>query len=289
MASFLGQRIALQQRTAARSVDTTVRAAFGKPAPKKAAPKKAAAPAKNRWTGSESGFDEAKWYGPDRVLFLPTGFLDRDEVPDYLDGSLPGDYGYDPLSLGQSVEQVAKYREFELLHGRWAMLGAFGALVPEILASFGGSDIPGAVWWQTGAAQLNGGELLWGGSVPTLPLPVNLALTVAVFAALENFRKSGEEISGLPSIFPNGPGAEPLYPGGSFDPLGLADDPVALAELKVKEIKNGRLAMVSMLGFAAQAAVTQEGPFANWSKHVANPFGYNLLTVLGAGDRTPTL
>jgi hypothetical protein len=74
------------------------------------------------------------------------------------------------------------------------------------------------------------------------------------------------------------------------NPQGLADDPEVFAELKVKEIKNGRLAMVSVLAFAIQSAVTKEGPYANWSKHVADPFGYNLTTVLGAGEeRVPTL
>ncbi len=35
----------------------------------------------------------------------------------------------------------------QLLHGRWAMLGALGAILPEAIDSFGG-DVPGAVWWQ---------------------------------------------------------------------------------------------------------------------------------------------
>ena len=36
----------------------------------------------------------------------------------------------------------------QLIHARWAMLGAFGALLPEALSAFGGDSIPGAVWWQ---------------------------------------------------------------------------------------------------------------------------------------------
>ena len=62
-------------------------------------------------------------------------------------------YGYDPLGLSAKggKEDVDKYRAYELIHARWAMLGALGAIVPEGINAFGGSDIPGAVWWQVRA------------------------------------------------------------------------------------------------------------------------------------------
>jgi light-harvesting complex II chlorophyll a/b binding protein 7 len=48
-----------------------------------------------------------------------------------------------------------------------------------------------------------------------------------------------------------------------FDPLNLSGDAESYEAMRVREIKNGRLAMVAWLGFAAQAAVTRQGPVQN--------------------------
>ena len=59
------------------------------------------------------------------------------------------------------------------------------------------------------------------------------------------------------------------------------------AELKVKEIRSGRLAMLSKFGYYVQAAVTGQGPVENRASHIADPFAVNRLTLEIATLYTP--
>merc|ERR1719327_162438 len=58
-----------------------------------------------------------------------------------------------------------------------------------------------------------------------------------------------------------------------FDPLNMGSD-----EMRLKEIKNARLAMVSFLGFASQAAVQGLGPIECLKKHIGDPRNENIFT-----------
>ena len=68
-----------------------------------------------------------------------------------------------------------------------------------------------------------------------------------------------------------------------------AKDPNTFTKLKIKEIKNNRLAMFSMLGFFSEAIVTGEGPVENWAAHVvADPFGTTDLSLAVMGQFAPS-
>ncbi|KAH0759452.1 hypothetical protein KY290_022945 [Solanum tuberosum] len=224
--------------------------------------------------------NDSIWYGEDRPRWLgPISY----DYPAYLNGELPGDYGFDICGLSKDPVALQNYFNYEILHGRWAMLAALGALIPELLNLTGLFQFVEPVWWRVGYSKLKGDTLDYLG-IPGLHLAGSQG--VIVIAICQVLLMVGPEYArycGIEALEPLGiylPG-DINYPGGVlFDPLNLSKDPVAFEELKVKEIKNGRLAMVAWLGFYVQAALTGKGPVQNLLEHISDPFRNNLLSIL---------
>jgi len=207
----------------------------------------------------------------------------------YLDGSLPADFGFDPLGLsdpegagGFITPQWLTYAE--VMNGRWAMLGAAGMLAPEILGKVG--VIPaetGLVWFKSGVIPPLGTYNYWADSKALFILEILLVAFVE-YRRGRDYKNTGygdkTPLLGLERFLGNSTG-NPAYPGGPFfNMFNFGKDEASLKELKTKEIKNGRLAMLAVLGFFIQAIVTGAGPFENLLAHLSDPVSNNLLTNL---------
>jgi len=179
------------------------------------------------------------------------------------------------LNTPESRLAARRYAQAELIHARFAMMGVAGILVPELLSSSGagGAGLENYSWLKAagGSYDLADGTTL---AVTTL-----FMFAVPEHKRLFDIKSPGSQrtapFAGLEGLV--GGSGTPGYPGGVFDPLGLGK-PGELATLKLKEIKNGRLAMVAFLGFCGQTLSTGEGPLANLAGHLADPWHENFAT-----------
>ncbi|KAJ8471349.1 hypothetical protein OPV22_025692 [Ensete ventricosum] len=194
------------------------------------------------------------------------------DPPPHLDGTLPGDFGFDPLGLGEDPQSLKWYVQAELVHCRFAMAGVAGILVTDLLRVTGFSNIP--VWFEAGAVKFE------FASTEALFIVQLLLMGFVETKRYMDFIRPGSQAQegtflGLEAALE---GLQPGYPGGPlFNPLGLAKDIESASELKLKEIKNGRLAMVAMVGFFVQANVTHAGPIDNLTLHLADPFKNTII------------
>lgn len=163
--------------------------------------------------------------------------------PAALDGSLAGDVGFDPLGFAKSESDLMNYREAEVKHARLAMLAAAGWPLSEVFdkkiaaalnmdALLDGSDRAPSI--------LNGGlgkvsPAYWVGCVGF----------AAMIEILGTLRMKSDKEGYLPGDF----GLRLGYPANED----------GQKRMQLAEIKNGRLAMIAIFGFAIQEFVSKQG------------------------------
>jgi len=153
---------------------------------------------------------------------------------------------FDPLGFSKNEENLYRYRAVELKHGRVAMLACLGTLVQTFV------QLPDPVF--NNPRPLAALAQVW----EQRPLAaIQIALVVGALE-LSVFRQDSQDAPGQLNNF-----------GAAFIP----DDEEEFAKLQLKELKNGRLAMMAIIGQFVQEKLTGQGPIEQLLVGHASPFG----------------
>ncbi|KAJ1620916.1 light harvesting complex protein 2 precursor [Pavlovales sp. CCMP2436] len=150
--------------------------------------------------------------------------------PKNLDGTLTGDVGFDPAGFSDrisSIEELYRFREAELKHGRVCMLAVTGMLVQEVYS------------WPAPDDVFKAPTPL--GALATVP-GLGLAQIVLLLGIIEI--QSAKYQGRVPGDV-------------GFDPLGLSTNGINPFFAKA-ELEHGRLAMWATAAFLVQSLITNE-------------------------------
>jgi len=171
------------------------------------------------------------------------GLLDKNSILAEGQASIfLGNKGFDPLNCSTDIVTLRKYREAEIKHGRLAMLGSVGWPLAELYHPYL-SKISNSANILSDNGKVP--SLLNGGLDKVNPVFFMTAIVFATTLELDNIKKVYDNES---------------IPGDlGFDPLKLYNgkDVVTKSNLELKEINNGRLAMLAITYYAISEFITK--------------------------------
>ncbi|KAG5193053.1 light harvesting complex protein [Tribonema minus] len=151
---------------------------------------------------------------------------------------------WDPLGFSKDEAALFRRRVVELKHGRICMLATLGYLVAEVYHPLYDGKIPAGL-----------------GAISQVPMAGWLQIIAAIGVV--------ELTVGKQDFENKAPGD--LGFGLGFNPF--PNDPEKFAALQLKELKNGRLAMMGIMGMMVQEGLTGQTPLAQLASGHISPFG----------------
>uniref|UniRef100_A0A383VI24 Chlorophyll a-b binding protein, chloroplastic n=1 Tax=Tetradesmus obliquus TaxID=3088 RepID=A0A383VI24_TETOB len=206
---------------------------------------------------------------------------------------VPGDSGWDLLKLRKSdVKTFNKFREIEVIHARWAMLGVISILLGDVVD---GSPFPSQPLSFASAAP-------WG-AVLLLSLALIESYRLAALWGEQDFEKRTYPGRWFDFLGFTGRPAKQQQPAEQQQPPGLGlwaswvgglpgwlaggwwysrreMTEVELLDMKSMELRNGRLAMVSFIGCCMASALTGKGPITLLFEHIGDPLHNTIVQTL---------